>query len=282
MATFLLGDCLDLMKSMPDKSVDCFICDLPYGCLSSNPNNKRKRFIGGVDTGTMLEGQTIGGCEWDIKIDLVEFWKQVKRLCKDSHTPVLMFCNTKFGIDLINSNPSWFRYDLVWDKGRGVSFLLSNKQPLKSHEMIYVFSKAGAFYNRIDIKTEKGVWVRDRRKETKPKSVHYGIGMSNDLETGGKDGMRCPVSVIPIPGKTVRGGHPTQKPEDLYRWLLSRYCPTGGTVLDPTAGSFNACFVARELGLKAIGMEKDRGFFYKAVARLLKLRTSNPDIIEHV
>jgi DNA modification methylase len=74
--------------------------------------------------------------------------------------------------------------------------------------------------------------------------------------------------------------HPTQKPEELYRWLLERYCPAGGTVLDPTAGSFNACFVAKELGLKAIGMEKDHGFFYKALVRLLKLRSG--DVIEHV
>jgi site-specific DNA-methyltransferase (adenine-specific) len=229
------------------------------------------------------KGPTIHGCAWDIKIDLVEFWKQVKRLCKDKHTPVLMFCNTKFGADLINSNPSWFRYDLVWDKGHGVSFLLANKQPMKSHEMIYVFSKTGAHYKRIDVKTDRGEWSIDRSKDKRPDSAQYGAKRTAEgVETGGKDGMRCPLSVIPIPGKTARGGHPTQKPEELYRWLLSRYCPAGGTVLDPTAGSFNACFVAKELGLKAIGMEKDRGFFYKAVARLLKLRTSNPDVIEHV
>lgn len=266
MATFLLGDCLELMRSLPDKSVDCFICDLPWGCLSG-------RAIGAAAEAKKCYSGDGMGCPWDVKIDLAAFWVEIKRLCKDTHTPVLMFCNTKFGNDLINSNPSWFRYDLVWDKGHGVSFLSANKMPMKSHEMVYVFSKAGAYYKRIDItgdfkkyKTGSGI------------SRQYGQDVRRPDKEGG-DGVRCPLSVIPVAGKAARNGHPTQKPEELYRWLLSRYCPAGGTVLDPTAGSFNACFVARELGLKTIGMEKDRGFFYKAVARLLAVRQN---VIEHV
>jgi len=270
MATFLLGDCLDLMKSLPDKSVDCFICDLPYGCLSGGPAiGKGKERL-----------RASGGCSWDVKIDLVEFWKQVKRLCKDSHTPVLMFCNTKFGADLINSNPSWFRYDLVWDKGQGVSFLLANKQPMRSHEMVYVFSKAGASYNRIDISGNFKEWKQFGKVGTsgvydlvRDKPVVRPVGTITS-----RADRRCVLSVIRIPGSHGVGKHPTQKPEELYRWLLTRYCPAGGTVLDPTAGSFNACFVAKQLGLKAIGMEKDRSFFYKAVARLLR----GGDVIEHV
>jgi site-specific DNA-methyltransferase (adenine-specific) len=268
MTTFLLGDCLDLMKGMSDKSVDCFICDLPYGCLhpERTPDPTNWYFSSGQSR----------GCSWDVKIDLVEFWKQVKRLCKDKHTPVLMFCNTKFGAELINSNPSWFRYDLVWDKKRGVSFLSANKQPMKSHEMIYVFSKAGAYYKRIDISGNFGPSVGGGKG-----SICYGFKHSGkELPPPASEGRRCPLSVITV-GTFAKGGkHPTQKPEELYRWLLTRYCPAGGTVLDPTAGSFNACFVAKELGLKAIGMEKDRGFFYKAVARLLKLRSG--DVIEHI
>lgn len=92
------GDCLKIMKTIPEKSIDCFICDLPYGCLSF-PKDEQMNNDG-----------------WDVKIDLNAFWKEVKRLVKDEHTPILMFCTTKFGIELINSNPSWFRYDLVWDK----------------------------------------------------------------------------------------------------------------------------------------------------------------------
>jgi DNA modification methylase len=105
--------------------------------------------------------------------------------------------------------------------------------PMKSHEMIYIFSKKGAYYNRID-------------------------------------GSRCALSVINIKGKTVRNGHPTEKPHALYEWLLRRYCPAGGTVLDPTAGSFNSVIVARRLGLDAIGMEMDEGFYNKAIEKIVE------------
>lgn len=219
MITILKGDCLEVMKSMKDKSIDCFICDLPYGQLSTPK-------IGG-QANVRLPNER---CAWDVKIDLTSFWVQVERLARNDAVPIIHFCNTKFGIDLINSKPDWFRYDLVWDKGRGVSFLLANKMPMKSHEMIYIFSKKGAYYKRID-------------------------------------GVRCPLSVIPITGKNSHSTHPTQKPEEIYEWLLSRYCPEGGTVLDPTAGSFNSIAVADRLGLKGIGIEKDIPFFNKAIQR---------------
>ena len=122
MATCLHGDCLELMKTLPDKSVDLFLCDLPYGCLVGGAGKEKEKRDKGI--------HTEGCCLWDIKIDLGAFWIQVKRLCKNDKTPILMFCNTKFGIDLINSNPDWFRYDLVWDKKLGTNFLLSNKQPM--------------------------------------------------------------------------------------------------------------------------------------------------------
>ena len=258
MATFLLGDCLEVMKGLPNKSVDCFICDLPYGQLSSP-----KGSINHIKAET--NGGQMNGCPWDVKLNLALFWEQVKRLAKDEHTPVLMFCNTKFGYDLIKSNESWFRYDLVWDKGHGVSFLLANKMPMKSHEMIYVFSKKGAFYRRIDVKTKTGGWSTGTSGATGHGAL-YGLATKWTPPSGGEDGMRCPLSVIPLTGKRA-GGHPTEKPMELYRWLLERYVPDNGTVLDPTAGSFNAVFAARQLGYKAIGIEKDANFFWKAVAK---------------
>ena len=260
MATLFQGDCLKIMASLPDKSVSCFVCDLPYGQLH-------------IPHGAILYGHKqrtpVGsGCSWDVKIDLVEFWKQVKRLAKDDHTPVLMFCNTKFGYELIKSNEKWFRYDLVWDKGHGISFLSANKMPMKSHEMVYVFSKAGANYKRIDVETDKKAWYRDRSNEGKTRAIQYGMIIRGN-DAGSKDGKRCPLSVIHVGGKSA-GGHPTEKPKELYEWLLSRYCPDGGTVLDPTAGSFNSILVARKLGFKAIGIEKDTSFFWKGVASINK------------
>jgi site-specific DNA-methyltransferase (adenine-specific) len=257
MLSILKGDCLEVMKTLPEKSVDCFVCDLPYGCLNSGAGKERAKRKAKGDGGIM-------GCAWDIKIDLVAFWEQVKRLSKDDHTPVLMFCNTKFGNDLINSNPKWFRHDLVWAKTNGVGFLSANKQPLRSHELIYIFSKKGAYYKRIDI---EGDFPAGGGGRSSSRVYPSADGIPNLGTT--RAGVRCVKSVIEVANKKGKGNHPTQKPEELYEWLLRRYCPEGGTILDPTAGSFNSCFVAKELGLKAIGIEKDAGFFWNATKRIL-------------
>jgi hypothetical protein len=204
---------------------------LPYGCLTNNNNATRKRFVDGVDTGTTITHEVIGGCAWDIKIDLEKFWEQVERLMKDDHTPIIHFCNTKFGYELIKSKEKWFRYDLVWSKTNGVGFLSANKMPMRSHENIYVFSKKGARYNRIDVEG-------------------------------------CVKSVVTVANKKGKDKHPTQKPDELYKWLIERYSNPGDTILDPTAGSFASCFTANDLGRQAIGIEKDDKFYEKAKAQL--------------
>lgn len=275
--TFLLGDCLEVMKSLAARSVDCFICDLPYGQLATGNSNKTlNRIENGNTTGkrAQTENGLLSGCPWDVKINLKEFWEQVRRLSKDDHTPVIMFCNTKFGFELYNSNPDWFRYDLVWNKERGVSFLLANKMPMKSHEMIYIFSKKGSYYKRIDIKTNKPDWKLDYTKSENLKSRQYGIDKEIKVVREGKDGKRCPLSVLEFKSSVKSGLHPTEKCIEIYKWLLERYCPPGGTVLDPTAGSFNSIFAAKKLGLKGIGIEKDRNFFWKAIAKLEKIDKS--------
>lgn len=223
------GDCLEIMKDLSANSVDLFLCDLPYGCVN---------------------------CEWDTCIDLNKFWEQVKRLARNEHTPVIHFCNARFGYDLIKSNEKWFRYDLVWEKTNAVGFLSANKMPMRSHENIYVFSKAGAYYNRIDISGNFRA---------------AGGGRSSDAVYGGNyeviqpdnKGKRCVKSVITIANTKKKGGHPTAKPEALYKWLIERYSPAGGVVLDPTAGSFTSCKVAKALGRIAIGIEKEKEYFEK-------------------
>jgi site-specific DNA-methyltransferase (adenine-specific) len=111
------GDCLEIMKTIPDKSIDLILCDLPYGCLS-----------GGDAKGKGIERlRASGSCTWDVKIDLEPFWKEVRRIRRTDNTPCIHFCTTRFGYDLIKSNEKEFRYDLVWDKQRGVSFLSANK-----------------------------------------------------------------------------------------------------------------------------------------------------------
>ena len=260
----LKGDCLNQMKTLTDKSIDCFICDLPYGCLTSPRASIGPGWRKEVEAGKnkTLYREPKGTCAWDVKINLTEFWVQVKRLARNDHTPVLMFCNTRFGAELINSNPDWFRYDLVWNKMRGVSFLSANKMPMRSHESIYVFSKKGAYYKRIDI--EGKPYFKKSKNHT---NEQYGV----ERVEGDNKGTRCSLSVVNMYNTAGHKGgqHPTQKPAELYKWLLERYCPPGGTMLDPTAGSFNSVFTATEMGIHAIGIEMNDAFFWKAVSKIV-------------
>jgi len=110
-------DCIEHMKTMGEKSVDLFVLDLPYA------------------------NKVFGNCTsmgWDSPIDLTEMWIQIKRIMKPSAV-IVHFCNVKFGFALIQSNPKWFKYDLIWKKSRKVGFLSANKQPLRQHENIYIF-----------------------------------------------------------------------------------------------------------------------------------------------
>jgi site-specific DNA-methyltransferase (adenine-specific) len=262
------GDCLEILKTIPDKSVDLIICDLPYGCLAGGEKPIKKRFINGVDTGTTLAHTGFGGCAWDVKIDLPAFWEQIKRIRKNPNSPCLHFCTTKFGFELGASNPDEYRYDLVWNKKRGVSFLSANKMPMRSHEMIYVFSKAGAYYNRKDLSGNYTGWGSKEDKNHKHTNI-YSTGMPNGWKVNENKGTRCVLSVIEQKSIHGKGRHPTEKPVELYKFLLERYCPPGGTVLDPTFGSGNSGVAAQQLGLKYIGIEKDEAFFKKAKAILL-------------
>ena len=115
------GDCLKLMKTLPDASVDLFICDLPY-------------------TETNLK--------WDIAIDLEEFWKEFRRLRKSPNVACLHFCSTKFGYKIIKSWEKGFRMDMVWKKRNKTGGLQSRYRPMRNHEMIYFFYEKSPKYNR--------------------------------------------------------------------------------------------------------------------------------------
>jgi len=115
------GDCLALMKTLPDKSVDIFICDLPYGETN---------------------------CKWDTQIDLEEFWRQFNRIRKSKKSVCMHFCSTKFGYNLIKSNEKLFKMDLVWKKRNKTGGLQSRHRPMRNHEMIYFFYEQAPKYNR--------------------------------------------------------------------------------------------------------------------------------------
>ena len=251
------GDCLEKMQDISSNSIDLIICDFPYGCLSGT-NGKQDPNVA-PSAGRKIVSLP---CSWDVKIDLEAFWREVRRIRKNDHTPTIHFCSTRFGYDLIKSNEKEFRYDLVWNKSNAVGFLSANKKPMSSHEMIYVFSKAGATYKRIDI---SGNFPAGGGGRSTANFLPI-AGMPNSGTTVA--GKRCVTSIVSIANKKTKGGHPTQKPAELYKWLIERYSSPGDTVLDPTFGSGTSLEVAASLGRNAIGIEKDKTFYDKAVARL--------------
>ena len=127
------GDCLELMKTVPDNSVDLIFCDLPYGQTS---------------------------CKWDLLIDLELFWIEVMRI-KKLRTPIFMTTTTKFGVSLIQSAPKkcFFRYDIVWVKSAPAGFLCAKKMPMRKHEMVYVFYEKLPFY---DLSSHKHKFLKDK------------------------------------------------------------------------------------------------------------------------
>jgi site-specific DNA-methyltransferase (adenine-specific) len=263
MPTFQLfnADCLEKMKDISANSIDLIICDLPYGCLigGGGQEKQRRRFQDGKDTGTLIKQKegVIAGCAWDVKIDLEKFWEQVKRIRRNEHSPTIHFCTTKFGYDLIKSNEKEFRYDLVWTKTNAVGFLQANKMPMRAHEMMFVFSKAGAYYERKDISGNfpaGGGGTRD--------NAQFIVADCPTHTT--EAGRRCVKSYVEVANKKSRGGHPTAKPIELYKWLIERYCPPNGTVLDPTFGSCNSGKASIELNRNYIGIEMNKVFFDKA------------------
>jgi site-specific DNA-methyltransferase (adenine-specific) len=133
---------------------------------------------------------------------------------------------------------------------------------MTSHEMIYVFSKKAPFYRRVDIFGDFPAGGGGRSSATFLPIA----GMPNLGTT--EAGRRCVKSVITVANKKTKGGHPTQKPAELYKWLLERYAPDGCIVLDPTAGSFTSCMTAQAMGINSVGIEKDAAFFERARQKL--------------
>ena len=115
------GNCLEEMKKLPDKSVDLFICDLPYGETN---------------------------CSWDTVIDMEEFWVQFKRLRKSKRTACIHFCSTRFGFSLIKSWEKGFKMDMIWKKRNKTGGLGSRYRPMRNHEMVYFFYEQAPKYNR--------------------------------------------------------------------------------------------------------------------------------------
>lgn len=240
------GDCLELMATLPDASVDLVLCDLPYGVTQNT---------------------------WDSVIPLDRLWEQWGRLAKPDCTFVL-FGQGMFTAKLMMAMPSLWKYNLVWDKHLISDFLNANKRPLRIHEDIVVFQQGTPPYNP-QMYTGQPLHTRFRtgitKKEHAPdhnQSVNYGhIAYMDNTRDGATD--KYPVSIVsfqkPHPSAAV---HPTEKPVNLLRWLILTYTDPGATVLDATMGSGTTGVAAALEGREFIGIEIDETYFDIASQRI--------------
>jgi site-specific DNA-methyltransferase (adenine-specific) len=231
----LQGDCLDVLDSIDTNKINLVICDLPYGATDN---------------------------EWDNKINLQELWKHFKRVCTNN-CAYIFFTTTRFGYDLITSNPKWFRYDLVWNKDKPTGFLTSKKQPMRGHEMIYVFYNKLPFYNIADNHEYRG------KHSGKPiKSLVYKTELH--CTHGPQWTPLLPRSVLSfaITNKKKNKLHSTEKPLDLIKWIIRYYSKENDVIFDPTFGCGTTAVACKELNRSFIGIEKDEQFFNLAQQRI--------------
>ena len=301
----LNGDCLEYMKKLPDKSVDLFICDLPYGETN---------------------------CKWDSKIDMAEFWKEFKRIRKSTRTACIHFCSTKFGYTLIKSWEKGFKMDMVWKKRNKTGGLHSRNRPMRNHEMVYFFYEQAPKYNRDKyhkrinsnnkvakdkkdlVQVEKDYTYCDHEliknkgntqgsnnfEPPNPASVVeenplcYGMKKFKDGGNCGrlnKDGTYKQPFEPPNPASIVeedepvsmfestkvfigKRHHQTEKPQDILEFFLKYWTDEGDTVLDPTMGSGSTGVACETLNRNFIGYEMDPTIFKVAQKRMNQLKPS--------
>jgi len=224
----ILGDCLEVMKDIPDKSIDMILCDLPYGTTS---------------------------CKWDTIIPFEPLWEQYKRIIKDNGAIVLT-ASQPFTSALVMSNIKMFKYELIWNKDLCKNPGLAKIRPLPSFENILVFGKGKVIYNP---QMEEGKPYTDIRK--KPTQVHNGnehkYGFSGNTVNVINSGYRFPKSVITIRNANFKGQHPTQKPVALFEYLIKTYTNEGDLVLDNCAGSGTTGVACKNLNRNFILIEKE-------------------------
>ena len=226
------GDCYELMKDIPDGSIDLVLTDPPYNTTA---------------------------CEWDQQpIDLPELWKHIKRILKPKGA-VVMTGSQPFTTDLICSNRKWFRLEMIWLKSNGGGFLNANRQPLKRHENILIFSENQFTYNPQKV---MGKPYACRRASAGISTFDQSVAgwVTNNI------GDRYPVSYHYYPNDT--GLHPTQKPITLFEYLIKTYTNPGETVLDPFAGSGTTAIAAHNTGRNFICFEKETKYVEIANKRL--------------
>lgn len=226
----LLGDCLELMKDITNESVDMILCDLPYGTTSQ---------------------------KWDIIIPFDKLWEHYERIIKPNGA-IVLFGKNPFTAKLILSNEKLFRYELIWEKSRAGNSMQVCKQPSAIHENILVFYKKQPTYNDLKFSVdEKYIDKRKSINDSFYNSGHY----SGVMKRKADDGLRHPQGILPFNSVWKKGMHPTEKPVELFEWLIKSYTNENDLVLDNTAGSGTTAEACLKTNRQFIVMEKEQKYY---------------------
>lgn len=246
------GDCLELMKEIPDKSIDMILCDLPYGTTA---------------------------CSWDTIIPFELLWEQYKRIIKDNGAIVLT-ASQPFTSALVMSNPKMFKYEWIWEKNYSGGFILANKQPMKYHENILVFSKSQTVYNPIYEEYSESTISRFKKSgkvnSSKMQNVNYineiqGITrVTDEIHLGRGTFPKSIQKISGVPNCTGTRINPTQKPVPLFEYLIKTYTNEGETVLDNCSGSGTTAIACINIDRNYICIELDKNQYEQSVERVSK------------
>ena len=230
-------DMFSILPTLEDGSIDLILTDFPYGTLNSRN-------------------------EWDTIIDYEVFWKEANRICKPT-AAIISTAAQPFTSVLISSNYRDFKYTMVWEKSKATGYLNAKKQPMRAHEDIVVFYRKQPTYNPQMTKGDpydKGKAVRDTDSYAK---------QTKEVHVKNNTGLRYPRSVQYFVTAEREGKyHPTQKPVELYRWLVRTYSNKGDTILDPCMGSGTTGIAATLEDRNFIGIERDSEYFKRAYGRI--------------
>ena len=233
MYNLILGDCLEEMQNIPDKSIDMILCDLPYGTTQ---------------------------CKWDSIIPFDSLWEQYNRVIVDNGA-IVLFGSEPFSSMCRTSNIKQYKYDWVWDKKQAGNVLNAKRQPLKTFENIMVFNTK-TYYPIM----RKG---KLRKKGGLNKQPEITGKVKLDYTTYNDE--YYPTAILEFSNANKRNKlHPTQKPVELLEYLIKTYTNEGETVLDNCMGSGSTGVACVNTGRNFIGIELDEKYFYIAKDRIDK------------
>jgi site-specific DNA-methyltransferase (adenine-specific) len=241
-ATLYLGECIETMRQIPDGSVDMVLCDLPYGTTA---------------------------CKWDSVIPFDALWSAYRRIVRPDGA-ICLFASQPFSTALAWSNMDDFRYEWIWVKNRKTGAMTAKIMPMKGHELVLVFGRRAPRYFRILTPRNKPISARTPKSRS---DVYANEAGQKDTYLRRTDTV-CPDSVLYF--DTERGFHPTQKPVALMEYLIRTYTNEGDTVLDNTMGSGTTGVACANTGRQFIGIEREKGYFDIAVARLSAANDNRP------